>query len=192
VLVRAEAKWVRTSARKARTVLEHIRGRTVPEARTILAFMQRADQPYGSQYLYTITQHMIAVEKENPRIWYTPDFADTSGGTFGTNDLLDDMLAFTSRNNPDAATMILDPANGTALRYLESDRRDGDHDEYAECDADAVRHQCLRGWNRDRGERAAGISREEASTMPHPVRHGKKASENRNDRTPMRPDRRRT
>ena len=42
VLVRAEAKWVRVSARKARVVLEHIRGRSVPEARTILAFTQRA------------------------------------------------------------------------------------------------------------------------------------------------------
>jgi ribosomal protein L22 len=40
--VRAEAKWVRTSPRKARVVLEHIRGRTVPEARTVLAFTQRA------------------------------------------------------------------------------------------------------------------------------------------------------
>jgi large subunit ribosomal protein L22 len=40
--VRAQAKWVRMSARKARLVLDHIRGRTVPEARTILAFTQRA------------------------------------------------------------------------------------------------------------------------------------------------------
>ncbi|MBA3561696.1 MAG: 50S ribosomal protein L22 [Actinobacteria bacterium] len=40
--VRAQAKWVRTSARKARLVLEHIRGRSVPEARTILAFATRA------------------------------------------------------------------------------------------------------------------------------------------------------
>jgi ribosomal protein L22 len=40
--VRAQAKWVRTSARKARVVLDHIRGRTVPEARTILAFTPRA------------------------------------------------------------------------------------------------------------------------------------------------------
>jgi large subunit ribosomal protein L22 len=40
--VRAEAKWVRTSARKARLVLDHIRGRTVPEARTVLAFTSRA------------------------------------------------------------------------------------------------------------------------------------------------------
>ena len=40
--VRAQAKWVRISARKARIVLDHIRGRTVPEARTILAFTPRA------------------------------------------------------------------------------------------------------------------------------------------------------
>ena len=39
---RAEAKYVRLSARKARIVLDHIRGRSVPEARTILAFMTRA------------------------------------------------------------------------------------------------------------------------------------------------------
>ena len=37
----AQAKWVRTSARKARIVLDHIRGRSVPEARTILAFTTR-------------------------------------------------------------------------------------------------------------------------------------------------------
>jgi len=42
VQVRAQAKWVRTSARKARVVLEHVRGRSVPEARTVLAFTQRA------------------------------------------------------------------------------------------------------------------------------------------------------
>jgi large subunit ribosomal protein L22 len=40
--VRAQAKWVRTSARKARLVTEHIRGRSVPEARTVLAFTSRA------------------------------------------------------------------------------------------------------------------------------------------------------
>ena len=40
--VRAQAKWVRTSPRKARLVVEHIRGRSVPEARTVLAFTQRA------------------------------------------------------------------------------------------------------------------------------------------------------
>jgi large subunit ribosomal protein L22 len=40
--VRAEAKWVRTSPRKARLVVEHIRGRSVPEARTVLEFTTRA------------------------------------------------------------------------------------------------------------------------------------------------------
>ena len=40
--VRAQAKWVRMSARKARIVLDHLRGRSVPEARTILAFTPRA------------------------------------------------------------------------------------------------------------------------------------------------------
>ena len=40
--VRAVAKWVRMSPRKARLVTQHIRGRSVPEARTVLAFTQRA------------------------------------------------------------------------------------------------------------------------------------------------------
>ena len=42
IQVRAQAKWVRMSARKARLVLDHLRGRSVPEARTILAFTPRA------------------------------------------------------------------------------------------------------------------------------------------------------
>ena len=40
--MRAVAKWVRMSPRKARLVAQHIRGRSVPEARTVLAFTQRA------------------------------------------------------------------------------------------------------------------------------------------------------
>src|SRR3954464_1071079 len=40
--VRAQAKWVRSSARKARLLTDLIRGRSVPEARTILAFSKRA------------------------------------------------------------------------------------------------------------------------------------------------------
>jgi large subunit ribosomal protein L22 len=39
--VRAEARYVRTAPRKAQLVAEQIRGRSVPEARTILAFMTR-------------------------------------------------------------------------------------------------------------------------------------------------------
>jgi len=41
-LVRARARYVRTSPRKARLMCEHIRGKPVPEARAILAFAPRA------------------------------------------------------------------------------------------------------------------------------------------------------
>ena len=40
-VVRAQAKYVRTSARKARMVCGHIRGKSVDEARAILAFTPR-------------------------------------------------------------------------------------------------------------------------------------------------------
>ena len=40
--MRANAKYVRTSARKARLVCDHIRGKDVAEARSILAFTPRA------------------------------------------------------------------------------------------------------------------------------------------------------
>ena len=40
-LVRAQAKYVRTSARKARLVCDHIRGKSVVEARAILALTPR-------------------------------------------------------------------------------------------------------------------------------------------------------
>ena len=42
VEVRAHAKYVRTSARKARLVCDHIRGKDVAEARAILAFTPRS------------------------------------------------------------------------------------------------------------------------------------------------------
>lgn len=41
-VVRAQAKYVRTSARKARLVCDHIRGKSVEEARAILAMTPRA------------------------------------------------------------------------------------------------------------------------------------------------------
>jgi large subunit ribosomal protein L22 len=40
--VRASAQYLRIAPRKARLVVEHIRGRSVPEARTVLAFTPRA------------------------------------------------------------------------------------------------------------------------------------------------------
>jgi ribosomal protein L22 len=42
VVVRAQAKYVRSSARKARLVCDHIRGKSVDEARAILAHTSRA------------------------------------------------------------------------------------------------------------------------------------------------------
>ena len=45
--VRAQARWVHSSARKARLVTDLIRGRSVPEARTILAFSKRAVAKIG-------------------------------------------------------------------------------------------------------------------------------------------------
>jgi ribosomal protein L22 len=41
-VVRAHAKYVRTSARKARLVADHVRGKSVTEARAILAHTPRA------------------------------------------------------------------------------------------------------------------------------------------------------
>jgi ribosomal protein L22 len=41
-VVRAQAKYVRSSARKARLVCDHIRGKSVEEARAILAHTPRA------------------------------------------------------------------------------------------------------------------------------------------------------
>jgi ribosomal protein L22 len=41
VTVRAQARYVRSSARKARLVCDHIRGKSVPEARALLAFAPR-------------------------------------------------------------------------------------------------------------------------------------------------------
>jgi ribosomal protein L22 len=41
VTVRAQARYVRSSARKARLVCDHIRGKSVPEARALLSFAPR-------------------------------------------------------------------------------------------------------------------------------------------------------
>jgi len=51
VLVRAQAKYVRTSARKARLVCDHIRGKDVNEARAILAFTPRGAAKAWSKLL---------------------------------------------------------------------------------------------------------------------------------------------
>jgi large subunit ribosomal protein L22 len=68
-VVRAEAKWVRLSARKARVVLEHIRGRTVPEARTILAFTQRA----AATEIEKVLRSAVANAETNPLLHWNGD-----------------------------------------------------------------------------------------------------------------------
>jgi len=67
--VRAQAKWVRTSARKARVVLEHIRGRSVPEARTILAFTQRA----AALEIEKVLRSAVANAETNPLLHWNGD-----------------------------------------------------------------------------------------------------------------------
>jgi len=67
--VRAEAKWVRLSARKARVVLHHIRGRSVPEARTILAFTQRA----AATEIEKVLRSAIANAETNPLLHWNGD-----------------------------------------------------------------------------------------------------------------------
>ena len=67
--VRAEAKWVRVSARKARLVAEHIRGRSVPEARTVLAFTQRAD----AREIEKVLRSAVANAETNPTLNWNGD-----------------------------------------------------------------------------------------------------------------------
>jgi large subunit ribosomal protein L22 len=67
--VRAEAKWVRSSARKARLVLEHIRGRSVPEARTILAFSPRA----VAHDVEKVLRSAVANAESNPNLNWNGD-----------------------------------------------------------------------------------------------------------------------
>jgi large subunit ribosomal protein L22 len=68
-IVRAEAKWVRLSARKARVVLQHIRGRSVPEARTILAFTQRA----AATEIEKVLRSAVANAETNPILHWNGD-----------------------------------------------------------------------------------------------------------------------
>ena len=68
-VVRAEAKWVRLSARKARVVLQHIRGRSVPEARTILAFTQRA----AATEIEKVLRSAVANAETNPLLHWNGD-----------------------------------------------------------------------------------------------------------------------
>jgi large subunit ribosomal protein L22 len=59
--VKAVAKWVHTSPRKARLVAEHIRGRSVPEARAVLAFTSRE----AAQALEKVLQSAVSNAEAN-------------------------------------------------------------------------------------------------------------------------------
>jgi len=73
--VRAQAKWVRTSARKARVVAEHIRGRSVPEARAVLAFTQRA----AARDLEKVLSSAVANAESRPDLhWHGDDLVVAS------------------------------------------------------------------------------------------------------------------
>jgi large subunit ribosomal protein L22 len=64
--VQAVAKFVRVSPRKARLVADHIRGRSVPEARSILAFTPRA----AAREVDKVLRSAIANAESNPnRHW---------------------------------------------------------------------------------------------------------------------------
>ena len=69
ITVRAEAKYVGISARKARVVLDHIRGRSVPEARTILAFTQRA----AALEIEKVLRSAVANAETNPLLHWNGD-----------------------------------------------------------------------------------------------------------------------
>ena len=67
--VRAQAKYVRMSPRKARLVAQHIRGRSVPEARTILAFTERA----AAVDVEKVLRSAVANAESNPSLHWNGD-----------------------------------------------------------------------------------------------------------------------
>jgi large subunit ribosomal protein L22 len=67
--VRACAKFVHVSPRKARLVVDHIRGRSVPEARTILAFMPRA----AVHDVEKVLRSAVANAESNPHLRWNGD-----------------------------------------------------------------------------------------------------------------------
>jgi large subunit ribosomal protein L22 len=76
--VRAEAKYVRMSPRKARLVAEHIRGRSVPEARAVLAFTPRE----AAQVLQKVLHSAVSNAESNhgireERLYVKAAYADS-------------------------------------------------------------------------------------------------------------------
>jgi large subunit ribosomal protein L22 len=67
--VQAVAKFVRISPRKARLVADHIRGRSVPEARSILAFTPRA----AAHEIDKVLRRAVANAESNPNLHWNGD-----------------------------------------------------------------------------------------------------------------------
>jgi large subunit ribosomal protein L22 len=67
--VQAVAKFVRISPRKARLVTDNIRGRSVPEARTILAFTDRA----AAVEIEKVLSSAVANAESNPKLHWRGD-----------------------------------------------------------------------------------------------------------------------
>jgi large subunit ribosomal protein L22 len=67
--VQAVAKFVHVSPRKARLVTDHIRGRSVPEARTILAFTERA----AAVEVEKVLSSAVANAESNPALHWDGD-----------------------------------------------------------------------------------------------------------------------
>ena len=67
--VQAVAKFVRVSPRKARLVADHIRGRSVPEARAILAFTPRA----AAREVEKVLRSAVANAESNPNLHWNGD-----------------------------------------------------------------------------------------------------------------------
>ena len=67
--VQAVAKRVHVSARKARLVTDNIRGRSVPEARTILAFTDRA----AAVEVEKVLSSAVANAESNPKLHWRGD-----------------------------------------------------------------------------------------------------------------------
>jgi large subunit ribosomal protein L22 len=67
--VQATAKFVRVSPRKARLVADHIRGRSVPEARTILAFTERA----AAVDVEKVLRSAVSNAESNPALHWNGD-----------------------------------------------------------------------------------------------------------------------
>jgi large subunit ribosomal protein L22 len=67
--VQATAKFVRISPRKARLVADTIRGRSVPEARTILAFTERA----AAVDVEKVLRSAVANAESNPALHWNGD-----------------------------------------------------------------------------------------------------------------------